>query len=280
MIRAGRTALTDVEVALAYGYVSLRAAKRGGLFEQPTLPAPINRRGGEQRRNKPLWDAAQIHARASGEQVPELPTTDHPDDLLDAPEAAAVWGVEPGSWEYYRRTRPHLIPQSVEVGGVRHWRRGDVVAFPRPGQGAGAGRPAGVTDSRPERGDVAAAVLELLAEEPRSGYQLAKEVTERSGGDWKPTNVHAVLHRFEADGLIKGEKAGRSTLYRLTETGRHTPVWQAQQRGSARLQRVKEILAQAQARGAERAPTAKEVAAELEISEDHARRLINQAQQR
>src|SRR3974377_2215514 len=37
------------------------------------------------------------------------------------------------------------------------------------------------------RGDVRAAALALLAEEPRNGYQLIQEIAERSDGVWRAT---------------------------------------------------------------------------------------------
>jgi hypothetical protein len=152
VIRAGRKAYTDADVAAAHGHPSVRAAKRAGLFTHPTLPAPINQRGGQERANKPLWDADQINAHAAGDPIPALPDARDPDDLLDAREAAELWGIEHATWEYYRRNKAHLIPASVQVGGVLHWRRGDVADFPRPGKGAGAGRKVGSTDSYPRGG--------------------------------------------------------------------------------------------------------------------------------
>src|SRR4051794_29636160 len=41
--------------------------------------------------------------------------------------------------------------------------------------------------SRMGRGDVRAAVLSLLAEKPMHGYQIIREIEERSGGSWKPS---------------------------------------------------------------------------------------------
>jgi DNA-binding PadR family transcriptional regulator len=38
---------------------------------------------------------------------------------------------------------------------------------------------------RVKRGDVRAAALALLADQPRNGYQIIQEIGERSGGLWK-----------------------------------------------------------------------------------------------
>lgn len=41
--------------------------------------------------------------------------------------------------------------------------------------------------TRVGRGDVRASVLALLAEQPMHGYQIIREIEERSGGSWKPS---------------------------------------------------------------------------------------------
>src|SRR5205823_12348247 len=50
-----------------------------------------------------------------------------------------------------------------------------------------AGGPGGFPRGpRARRGDVRAAALLLLAEEPRNGYQIMQEIEQRSGGVWRP----------------------------------------------------------------------------------------------
>ena len=56
---------------------------------------------------------------------------------------------------------------------------------PRRGRGGGRGRRGG--PHRAPRGDVRAAVLLLLAEEPMHGYQLMQTIAERTGGRWSPS---------------------------------------------------------------------------------------------
>lgn len=72
------------------------------------------------------------------------------------------------------------------------------------------------------RGDVRAAVLALLSEEPRNGYQLIQEVAERSGGIWRPSagSVYPVLQQLEDEGLARTVPSGSRRLYELTEEGR------------------------------------------------------------
>jgi DNA-binding PadR family transcriptional regulator len=75
---------------------------------------------------------------------------------------------------------------------------------------------------RRPRGDVRAAILLLLDEESRNGYQLMQEIEERSGGDWRPSpgSTYPALAQLEDEGLIStGERDGRKLLT-LTDAGR------------------------------------------------------------
>ncbi|WP_283137948.1 PadR family transcriptional regulator [Rhizohabitans arisaemae] len=72
-----------------------------------------------------------------------------------------------------------------------------------------------------KRGDVRAAILALLAEEPRNGYQIIQEIGERSHGAWRPSPgaVYPALQQLADEGLvIAAEGEGRKT-FRLTEAG-------------------------------------------------------------
>ncbi|HEY7482849.1 MAG TPA: PadR family transcriptional regulator [Streptosporangiaceae bacterium] len=72
-----------------------------------------------------------------------------------------------------------------------------------------------------KRGDVRAAVLSLLAEGPRNGYQIIQEISERSGGVWRPSpgSVYPALQQLEDEGLIQAEQTGGRRLFHLTEEG-------------------------------------------------------------
>lgn len=76
--------------------------------------------------------------------------------------------------------------------------------------------------SRVGRGDVRAAVLALLAEQPMHGYQIIREVEERSGGSWKPSagSVYPTLQLLSDEGLITAEESNGRKVYALTEAGR------------------------------------------------------------
>ena len=76
--------------------------------------------------------------------------------------------------------------------------------------------------TRMSRGDVRAAVLALLAEQPMHGYQIIHEIEERSGGSWKPSagSVYPTLQMLADEGLISAEESNGKKTYSLTEAGR------------------------------------------------------------
>jgi DNA-binding PadR family transcriptional regulator len=108
-------------------------------------------------------------------------------------------------------------------GGPRGWWPGQ----PGPARGPKAGR-----------GDVRAAILALLQEGPRNGYQIMSEIEERSGGAWRPSPgaVYPALQLLADEGLIAGEESGGRRTFSLTEAGRRhieddpeaaRPAWEA-----------------------------------------------------
>ncbi len=85
--------------------------------------------------------------------------------------------------------------------------------------GHGHGRPRG--RGRQRRGDVRAALLLVLEEEPRNGYQIIQELTERSHDAWRPSpgSVYPVLQQLEDEGLIEVVPSGSGRTFRLTAAG-------------------------------------------------------------
>lgn len=85
------------------------------------------------------------------------------------------------------------------------------------GRRGGFGRP-----GRGRRGDVRAAILALLSEEPRNGYQLISEIAERSQQMWKPSagSVYPALAALEDEGLIEPVQVDGKKLFQLSEAGR------------------------------------------------------------
>src|SRR6185437_12523884 len=72
------------------------------------------------------------------------------------------------------------------------------------------------------RGDVRAAILALLREGPRNGYQIMSEIEERSGGAWRPSPgaVYPALQQLADEGLIAGEESAGRRTFSLTDAGR------------------------------------------------------------
>ena len=97
--------------------------------------------------------------------------------------------------------------------GGRGWGPGDF----GPGFPFGPGR-----GPRARRGDVRAALLTLLAEEPRNGYQLMQEIERRSEGVWRPSpgSVYPALQLLEDEGLVRAEEHDGRRLFVLTDAGR------------------------------------------------------------
>lgn len=72
------------------------------------------------------------------------------------------------------------------------------------------------------RGDVRAAILALLQEGPRNGYQIISEIAQRSAGAWRPSPgaVYPALAQLADEGLITDEKSDGRRTYSLTDAGR------------------------------------------------------------
>jgi DNA-binding PadR family transcriptional regulator len=76
---------------------------------------------------------------------------------------------------------------------------------------------------RAGRGDVRAAILALLAEQPMHGYQIMREVGERSGGVWRPSpgSIYPTLQQLEDEELVRPETGdGGRRVFALTDAGR------------------------------------------------------------
>jgi DNA-binding PadR family transcriptional regulator len=92
-----------------------------------------------------------------------------------------------------------------------------------PGEFGPRYRGRGRRGGRARRGDVRAAALALLAEEPLNGYQIIQRIGERSGGLWRPSpgSVYPALAQLEDEGLITPQSSGgERRAYELTEAGR------------------------------------------------------------
>src|SRR5438552_3439565 len=95
---------------------------------------------------------------------------------------------------------------------TRHGRRGH----------HGHGRGMRGYQGRAGRGDIRAAILALLAEQPMHGYQIMRELNERSGGAWRvsPGSVYPTLSQLEDEELVAAEQQGGKRVFSLTEAGK------------------------------------------------------------
>ena len=111
--------------------------------------------------------------------------------------------------------------------------------FPQPGFGPGSdldlgfgprGR-GGRGRGRAGRGDVRAAIISLLSEEPRNGYQIIQEINERTGGLWRVSSgsVYPAISQLEDEGLIEPTDGAGRKLFALTEAGRQHAEQNAEQ---------------------------------------------------
>ncbi len=76
--------------------------------------------------------------------------------------------------------------------------------------------------TRMGRGDVRAAILALLSEEPMHGYQIIREVATRTEGRWKPSagSVYPTLQQLADEGLVTAELVEDRKVYSLTAEAR------------------------------------------------------------
>ena len=104
-------------------------------------------------------------------------------------------------------------------GGARHDPR---AKFPFGGRFGGRGFGRGRKRKRAQHGDVRAAVLVLLSEQPMHGYQIIQEIGERSEGAWQPSpgSVYPILQQLEDEGLVLIEQTEGRKVVNLTEAGR------------------------------------------------------------
>ncbi len=74
-----------------------------------------------------------------------------------------------------------------------------------------------------EHGDLRFVILALLEEQPRHGYELIKELEERTGGAYRPSAgvIYPTLAMLEDEGLIRqaGGETGRK-LFEIADAGK------------------------------------------------------------
>ena len=92
-------------------------------------------------------------------------------------------------------------------------------------RGRGHGR------GRAGRGDVRAAIISLLSDEPRNGHQIIQEISERTGGLWRVSSgsVYPAISQLEDEGLIEPTDGNGRRLFALTQAGREYAEQNAEQ---------------------------------------------------
>lgn len=116
---------------------------------------------------------------------------------------------------------PHQGNESCGHGPRGHRGEAGVHGFKPPfGMGMhphGFGGPG----QRARRGDIRAAVLRLLSEQPMHGYQIMQELSSRSGGAWNPGagSVYPTLALLADEGFIVAEETAGKKVFSLTDTG-------------------------------------------------------------
>ena len=73
-----------------------------------------------------------------------------------------------------------------------------------------------------EPGEIRLAILSLLADGPKHGYQLMKEMGERSGGVYKASagSIYPTLQQLDDEGLVKAAMISGRRTYTLKAAGR------------------------------------------------------------
>jgi DNA-binding PadR family transcriptional regulator len=73
-----------------------------------------------------------------------------------------------------------------------------------------------------EAGEIRLAILSLIGERPRHGYELMKELELRSGGTYKSSagTMYPTLQQLEDEGLIVPEVKDGRKVYQTTAAGR------------------------------------------------------------
>jgi DNA-binding PadR family transcriptional regulator len=105
--------------------------------------------------------------------------------------------------------------------GQEAWGQWGTFGGPGFGPWGGPGRTWRAPKAR--RGDIRAAILAVLAEQPMNGYQIIQEIANRSSGVWKPSpgSIYPTLQQLEDEGLVQVETdSGGRRAYTLTDEGR------------------------------------------------------------
>ena len=140
-----------------------------------------------------------------------------------------------------------------EFGGGPGGRHGFGFGFgPGFGPGFGRGGGGGRSERFLEQGDLRWLVLDLIATQPRHGYEIIKAIEEMLGGHYSPSPgvVYPTLTFLDETGLISSEAQATKKLYSITDEGRA-----ALNENAASIQAIRERISHVKSRmGGEPAP--------------------------
>ena len=124
-----------------------------------------------------------------------------------------AWVFTHGKGRHHRPT-PEELEDLISLRRMRGGPFGGPGPFGRGPRGRGRGRA--------RRGDVRLALLRLLAEEPRNGYQLMQTIEERSDGRWRPSpgSVYPTLNQLEDESLVRSTESEGGRRFEITDAGR------------------------------------------------------------
>ena len=103
------------------------------------------------------------------------------------------------------------------------WRMGRRFPFgPGMGPGPGGFGPGGPRGRMFGRGDLKYALLDLLKERPKHGYEMIKDLEERSGGFYTPSAgaIYPTLQLLEDREWVRAEPVDGKKVYAMTDAGR------------------------------------------------------------
>ncbi len=137
------------------------------------------------------------------------------DTLLPA-DAGTIDSVDPKPYsDDSRRTRARERSQRRHE---RHLDAGPGLLGPPSPRSTGRYR----GGRRHRRGDVRSALLLLIAEAPRHGYELMQAIGERSQGSWQPSpgSIYPALQQLQDEGLVRVEEdESKRGIAHLTSSG-------------------------------------------------------------
>jgi DNA-binding PadR family transcriptional regulator len=86
---------------------------------------------------------------------------------------------------------------------------------------------------RMRRGDIRTAVLAVLDEQPRHGYEVIQSLEDKTGGAWRPSagSIYPTLQLLEDEGLARSTDRDGKRVYELTEAGHAEATARLEQAG-------------------------------------------------